>query len=443
MTRVVRWLLYTGVAAAVGIATILHARVVADVVYDPIGTSRFAWAIAYAVVLAIAAYGVGLPDLARSARAAIVPGILSAVAAALAVSVVQLVVGDALLPRFVVALAAILVVPWYVFCSWLASRGRSRAEGRDLVVVVGSSADAEDLQEELSRSPEKPASVVAAYSPRWAGAVAGSSRPLEGAVSAVGATVLVLGREAQASEVIISQAAAVHQNGVRVRTLSLFNDQWLGRIPVSELERVAMMFDIGEIHRARYSRMKRLGDLVVALSAFPLLVLAAPCVFAGNVAGNRGPLFYRQTRVGKGGATFEILKFRTMEPGRPHDGTAWTTADDPRITRFGRLLRRTHIDEMPQLLNVLRGELSLVGPRPEQLHYVNELRQKLPFYDVRHLVRPGMTGWAQVKYGYAGDEQHSLEKLQYDMWYLRHQGLTLDLRIIGRTVRSVVGGQGQ
>jgi lipopolysaccharide/colanic/teichoic acid biosynthesis glycosyltransferase len=147
--------------------------------------------------------------------------------------------------------------------------------------------------------------------------------------------------------------------------------------------------------------------------------------------------------VGKNGHEFSILKFRTMrqtDAGRPNE---WTTEDDPRITPFGRVLRRTHVDEIPQLLNIVRGDLSLVGPRPEQPHYVLELKEKLPFYDLRHLVRPGLTGWAQVKYGYAGTESDALQKLQYEFYYLRHQSLSLDLKILFRTVRSVLGARGR
>ena len=129
----------------------------------------------------------------------------------------------------------------------------------------------------------------------------------------------------------------------------------------------------------------------------------------------------------------------------PHAGDAasWTEQDDPRITAFGALLRRTHLDELPQLLNILGGSLSLVGPRPEQPHYVEELSAKLPYYQLRHLVRPGLTGWAQVKYGYAADTQDALEKLQYEFYYLRRQSLLFDLRIVIRTVRSVLRSQGR
>jgi lipopolysaccharide/colanic/teichoic acid biosynthesis glycosyltransferase len=116
----------------------------------------------------------------------------------------------------------------------------------------------------------------------------------------------------------------------------------------------------------------------------------------------------------------------------------WTAEDDPRITPFGRLLRRSHVDELPQLVNVLRGDLAVVGPRPEQPQYVRELTGKIPFYDLRHRVRPGLTGWAQVKYGYAGNESDALQKLQYEFFYLRHQSLTLDLRVVARTLRSVL-----
>jgi lipopolysaccharide/colanic/teichoic acid biosynthesis glycosyltransferase len=202
-----------------------------------------------------------------------------------------------------------------------------------------------------------------------------------------------------------------------------------------------LLFDIREVHGFRYLRVKRVVDVVASLLGTIVLLVAVPFVVIGNLIGNRGPLFYRQQRVGKAGHSFTILKFRTM---RELDGinTEWTQSNDPRVTRFGGFLRRTHLDELPQVVNVLRGDLSIVGPRPEQPHYVEELVDKLAFYNLRHLVRPGLTGWAQVKYGYAGDERDALEKLQYEFWYLRHQSLLLDARIVGRTVRSVIGTEG-
>jgi lipopolysaccharide/colanic/teichoic acid biosynthesis glycosyltransferase len=182
---------------------------------------------------------------------------------------------------------------------------------------------------------------------------------------------------------------------------------------------------------------------VAAAAGVVVLAVVTPVVWIGNRLGNQGPLIYRQTRVGKGGEEFQILKFRTMRPAQPGDSTAWTAEDDPRITRFGAWLRKSHLDELPQVVNILRGDLSVVGPRPEQPQYVRELEAKIPFYGLRHLVRPGLTGWAQVKYPYGASEGDALEKLQYEFFYLRHQGLVLDLRITGRTLRSVLGRGGR
>jgi lipopolysaccharide/colanic/teichoic acid biosynthesis glycosyltransferase len=254
----------------------------------------------------------------------------------------------------------------------------------------------------------------------------------------------VLGRRAQADESVVGQAAELHEAGTRIRTLTLFYEEWLGKLPISELERVSLMFDIGELHRARYGRMKRVLDVVLAAAGAVVLLAILPVVAVGNLVGNRGSLFYRQQRVGRGGRRFQIVKLRTMRSdGRGSQTTEWTARDDDRITPFGRLLRRSHLDELPQVVNILRGDLSVVGPRPEQPHYVEELAEKIPFYGLRHLVRPGLTGWAQVKYDYGASDLDAMEKLQYEFFYLRRQGIGLDVRIIGRTIRSVLGRGGR
>ncbi len=442
LSRAAPGILYGGIAAAVIGLSKLHAAQLGT--YDYTGSSRFAWSLAYIAILAVAAYGVGLPDVPRTRRSALISAVAAAVAGALGMSLVQLAVGDALLPRFVVFGAALLLVPWSLLTVNLALDGRTLDERRDRVVLVADRAPAvgAELQHELDGGAEAAAVVVATLELQDAEPTQAGGRPLEDRVDRERATVLVLDRAAQDRPAVPSQAAALHARGTRVRTLSLFYEEWLGKLPVGELERVSMMFDIGELHRQRYGRVKRLVDVVLGLAGCVALVLIVPLVAIGNLAGNRGPLLYRQDRVGKNGRPFSILKFRTMRPGC--DGPAeWTGERDPRITPFGHLLRRTHLDELPQVVNIVRGELAVVGPRPEQPHYVEELSEKLPFYAMRHLVRPGLTGWAQVKYGYAGDERDALEKLQYEFFYLRRQSLSLDLRIVGRTVRSVVGGDGR
>jgi lipopolysaccharide/colanic/teichoic acid biosynthesis glycosyltransferase len=408
--------------------------------YDYTGSFRFEWSFAYIALLCMTAYGVGLPDLARTAREAAISATASAGAAALSISVLQLLVGSAVLPRFVVFGAALALVPIYSALTVLSSGGRAREEERDRVVLVAAADEAASLRDELAREPEQPAALVATLAVSEARSLESRLKPLLETVVRQRATVVVLDREAQADESIVGQAATLHEHGVRIRTLTLFYDEWLGKLPLTELERVSLMFDIGEIHRARYSRMKRLVDCTVALVGFGALAVVTPVVFLGNLVANRGPLLYRQPRVGRNGRVFDILKFRTMTGS---GDSQWTGERDPRVTRFGRWLRRAHVDELPQMLNILKGDLSTVGPRPEQLHYVRELLDKIPFYDLRHRVRPGLTGWAQVKYAYGASDSDAMEKLQYEFFYLRHQSLSLDARILGRTIRSVVARGGR
>jgi lipopolysaccharide/colanic/teichoic acid biosynthesis glycosyltransferase len=270
---------------------------------------------------------------------------------------------------------------------------------------------------------------------------AGSGLPLVQATEAEQCSVVVLSRHASELEHIIDQAALLHRRGIRIRTLTGFYVEWLGKLPIGELERSSMLFDIGEIHGRRYARIKRLADIAAGAIGMVALLIAVPFVLGANLVANRGPMFFRQPRVGRDGHVFTMWKFRTMHGDTT--GNEWTGTDDPRITSFGRVLRRSHLDELPQAINILRGDLSLVGPRPEQPHYVEQLTDKIPFYDIRHLVRPGLTGWAQVKFGYAGDERDALEKLQYDFFYLQRQTLGLDVRIVARTLRDITGGGGR
>ena len=441
MGRLARWALYAGTAACVVALSKAHAVVH---VYSWSGSSRFAWSFAYVVVLAVTAYGFGLPELPRTRRAALLASAGATATAAITISVVQLFAGDSLLPRFVVLGSAVVLVPWYVLCTVIARDARTRAVGRDRVVVVAEPDEVTTLDAELARAPERPAVLVGSLSlADAASTTVPPRRPLLEEARDREATVVVLNRAAQSDEDVVTQASMLHEDGVRIRTLSLFYEQWLGKLPISELERVSLLFDIGELHAARYARVKRLLDVVLAAVGAVVLVALTPFVLVGDLVANRGPLLFRQRRTGRNGTVFEMVKFRSMRAGDHAGGSDWTSEDDARVTPFGRVLRRTHLDELPQVLNVLRGELSIVGPRPEQPHLVAELAGKIPFYRLRHLVRPGLTGWAQVKFPYAGSEHETLEKLQYEFYYLRRQSLRLDARIVGRTLRSVVLREGR
>jgi len=395
------------------------------------------WTVGYVVLLGVGAYAAGLPDLTRSPRSASAACMGATGAGAIGISAAQLVTGSQLLPRFVVLVSAVLLVPWLLACSVVANGGRKQERYHDRVLLVAGEEDAAALRDDLARTPEHDAHLAAVVGHEAAKPTAVWDEPLVDLAITSRATVLVLDRVASADPTIVAQAATLHESGLRIRTLALFYEDWLGKLPLSELERLSLMFDIGEVHRARYGRTKRVADVAVGLLGCVALVPVLAAVWMLNLAGNRGPLLYRQPRVGRSRTEFTILKLRTMTASDAP--TDWTGEADPRITPVGRWLRRTHLDELPQAWNILRGDLSLVGPRPEQPHYVEQLAEKLPWYHARHLVRPGLTGWAQVKYAYGATEQDALEKLQYELYYLRHQGTALDARIVGRTLRHVVG----
>ena len=396
------------------------------------------WTVAYVALLGVGAYAAGLPDLTRSPRSAAAASIGATATGAVGISAAQLATGSQLLPRFVVLASAVLLVPWLLACSVVANGGRKQERHHDRVLLVAGGEETAALGDELARTPEHDAHLSCAMEPSQAKPAALWDEPLVDRAITSGATVVVLDRLASADPAIVAQAATLHESGVRVRTLALFYEEWLGKLPVSELERLSLMFDIGELHRARYGRTKRVADVAVGLVGCLVLAPVLGGVWLANQLGNRGPLLYRQPRVGRDRTIFTIVKLRTMTAA-DFGATEWTDESDPRITPVGRWLRRTHLDELPQAWNILRGDLSLVGPRPEQPRYVDQLADKLPWYHVRHLVRPGLTGWAQVKYAYGASEQDALEKLQYELYYLRHQGTSLDARILGRTLRHVVG----
>lgn len=180
--------------------------------------------------------------------------------------------------------------------------------------------------------------------------------------------------------------------------------------------------------------------------AFIGLVLSAPLLVIVGLAVNLdspGPVLFRQTRTGRGGRPFSIIKFRTMrEDAENATGAVWASRKDPRITRIGRFLRKTRLDELPQLINVLRGDMSLVGPRPERPEFIKDLEKHIPFYSVRHCVKPGVTGWAQVSYPYGSSVEDALEKLRYDLFYIKNQSVRLELEILLKTILVVFTGHG-
>jgi sugar transferase (PEP-CTERM system associated) len=232
-------------------------------------------------------------------------------------------------------------------------------------------------------------------------------------------------------------------HGVRVYDLSAYFEQMLGQIRLDALRAGWLIFGDGFRQGVWRSTVKRLFDIVCATG---LIVLAAPIMLltAVLIAWESGfPIFYRQERVGQNGRLFNVIKFRSMRTDAEKDGKPrWATAKDDRVTRVGRVIRKLRIDELPQLFSVLIGHMSLVGPRPERPYFVDQLTQKIPYYAVRHSVKPGVTGWAQVRHHYTGSVEGAAEKLQFDLYYVKNHTLILDMMILLETVGVVLTAKG-
>ena len=259
------------------------------------------------------------------------------------------------------------------------------------------------------------------------------------------ATLIVVAQEDRRKRLPVSALLRCRMAGVEIVEAASLLETLSGRIPLRDLRPSWLIFSGGFRKPRLLNNVKRGGEaalsvVCVALAA-PLIGLVALAV---RLSGP-GPVLYRQTRVGCDGRNFDLLKFRTMrQDAEAASGPVWASAEnDPRITRVGRFLRKTRLDELPQLWNVLKGEMSFVGPRPERPHFVDKLRKVIPYYDERHGVRPGITGWAQVKFPYGSTLEDAEEKLEYDLYYVKHMSFLLDIAIVLETAKVVVLGRGR
>jgi len=232
-------------------------------------------------------------------------------------------------------------------------------------------------------------------------------------------------------------------HGIRILDESTFLERQLGKIRLDALHPSGVIFADGFTQAVIRRTEKRLFDIAASLF---LLTLALPFMIAAALAillESGRPIFYTQRRVGLRGECFNVIKFRSMRTDAEIDGKpVWATKEDSRVTRVGRFIRKTRIDELPQLLNVLKGDMSFVGPRPERPEFVSELAQAIPYYDLRHHVKPGITGWAQVSYPYGSSIKDAREKLQYDLYYLKNYSVFLDVNILLQTIQVILWGKG-
>ncbi|HLI01814.1 MAG TPA: exopolysaccharide biosynthesis polyprenyl glycosylphosphotransferase [Acidimicrobiales bacterium] len=254
---------------------------------------------------------------------------------------------------------------------------------------------------------------------------------------------LVLGASQPQDTAFSEAVTAVNERGIGVRSFSAFFEEAYGRVPVASIETSWFLFDIGPLHRLRYRVARRAVDIAAGAAFGVAFLLFLPVLYPLVKLSSRGPLLFRQRRVGQNGRIFTIIKLRTMPTDAEASGPVFAQRGDPRVNRVGRFLRKTRLDELPQGINLLRGEMSLVGPRPERPEFVEQFERLIPFYGKRHLIRPGLTGWAQVHEGYGSTVNDTARKLERDLYYLKHQCLSLDARIMAATLSSVLRFSGR
>lgn len=235
------------------------------------------------------------------------------------------------------------------------------------------------------------------------------------------------------------------ESGFTIREYSQLYELMTHRIPIQHLGKdFYKYFPFSRSNQNKlYLWIVKGLETLLSLIGLSIGLIMLPFIIIGNFLGNKGRLFYKQTRIGKNGNPFEIYKFRTMVKNAESNGAVFASSNDARVTPFGKLLRKTRIDEIPQFINILKGDMGLIGPRPERPFFVTELAAIMPFYETRHIIKPGLTGWAQVNFAYGETMDHSLIKLQYDLYYIKHRSVFLDINILVKTFSAVLFYRGQ
>jgi sugar transferase (PEP-CTERM system associated) len=380
--------------------------------------------------------------LVRLSVAAAMGGLLTHMASTLG--------GEHLIDAPVLGLAAL-----YLVMGLLLLRGMNellqQVIGLPRVLIVGTGEEARSVERDLVASTKFRCNVVGFY-PTAANAdcVVNQRKVLDGEQSLADLVrekrvdeIIVAVREQRGGVMPMDQLVLCRTQGIRVMDLAGFYEQTKAEVPVDSLKASWLVYGQGFVQGVWRRAAKRTFDIV---TSFILLVLASPIMLLAALAiklDSPGPVFYRQERVGLGGRSFWCIKLRSMHTDAEKDGVArWAAKNDSRVTRVGAFIRKTRIDELPQLISVLRGEMSMVGPRPERPSFVEELRKVIPYYDLRHSIKPGLTGWAQVRYSYGASLEDARRKHQFDLYYVKNNSIWLDLIVLIETVTVVLFREG-
>jgi sugar transferase (PEP-CTERM system associated) len=371
--------------------------------------------------------------------------------ATLALCVINFASPEAMLGRAVfgisLLLSAIFLFIWHTVLRMYLG---TRAPHTNLL-VLGTGALAREIVREILHHPELGIRVIGFVddSPELVGVsivnpkVVGVYDDLPDLVSRHRIDRIVVGLKDRRGKLPIRELLDFKTRGIAVEEATTFYERVAGKIPIENLKPSWMVFNSGFGVSKRVLAEKRILALILSSIA---IILLSPIILLLMILiklDSNGPIFYKQERVGQNGKVFTLIKFRSMfENAESETGPVWASEGDSRVTRIGRIMRTTRLDEIPQLWNVLRGDMSLVGPRPERPHFVQQLAEEIPFYPLRHVVKPGVTGWAQINYGYANSVDHAVEKLQYDLFYIKNMSWVLDALVVFETIKTVLVKKG-
>jgi len=314
---------------------------------------------------------------------------------------------------------------------------------RERIYVLGTGERAQRLVQGLRQRTELGVEVVG-----WTGTLAGvptleevAAHMLE--VSRKRAHRVIVAMPDRRGNLPVIELLELRLDGVKVEDATSWLEKMSGRIEIDNLYPSWLIYAEGFRFSAGFMALRRLISVTIALTGLILILPIVPFVILAIKLDSPGPVFYKQQRVGRNNVPFYVYKFRTMRPdAEAKTGAVWAGADDPRITRIGKFLRASRLDEIPQLWCVLRGDMAFVGPRPERPEFVEWLTRQIPYYRVRHVIRPGITGWAQIRYKYGSTVEDAKEKLQYDLYYIKNISIGLDLLIMFQTVKTILLARG-
>ena len=329
-----------------------------------------------------------------------------------------------------------LVALWrQLFNIFIGAKGR-----RMKTLLIGESSQIDELTSFLDNHPQLGYKVAKTISPTEV--LNNSDFDLKKLIEQHQIKVVAAENIALRSQTMVDQLFKIIPLKLKVLDLANFAEEVSGKIPISSIGQVWFLENLNLSSQNSYEIAKRVFDIITSILLLILLSWLIPLIALAIWLNMGSPVIFKQKRTGLLGQPFLAMKFRSMVKEAEKSGPQWAQKNDPRVTRLGSILRKTRLDEIPQLLNIIRGEMSFVGPRPERPVFVETLRQKIPFYNERHLVKPGLTGWAQISFPYGASEADALEKLQYDLYYIKNRSLIFDLAIILKTIKTVLSLEG-